>query len=286
MQTDDRIIAGMDLGDVNIGLVGPRPGCDFHETFSGTSHLLAMYRSPALHARGRYLGTGRKDFTPIGPVFFRPAGQQLECRGKRTGADGLHCQFSDDRIIRTGFSTSHWTDRQLDAALDVQATHLFSYYARIINEIANPGFGSAAVIDSLLTIILTDLARYLAGSDRSQRQDELREQKFRMIVERICDVWEVMPRVSELAEMAGVGERQLLRLFRQRKGTSLAEFIRETRLEKARFLLGQTDTPLKQVAYRLGYSSHSTFTTAFRRDTGVTPATFRSRQSARHFVTR
>jgi AraC family transcriptional regulator len=130
------------------------------------------------------------------------------------------------------------------------------------------------------------MARYLECAAPSDDKEDLREQTFRAIVERICDVWEVMPRVSELAEMAGVGERHLLRLFRQRKGTSLAEFIRETRLEKARFLLGQTDMPLKQVAHRLGFASHSTFTTAFRNETDMTPATFRRQLRARHYLTR
>jgi AraC family transcriptional regulator len=286
VQAGDKIIADFDLGDATVSLVAPRPARIVHETYVGSRHLLAMYRSPALRAKGRYLGTSRKEFSPIGSVFFRPAGLRLECKAEATSAEGLHCQFNDERLSRCGLSTFDWTDRELGAALDVQAPHPFSYYARLISEITNPRLGSDAIVDALLTIILSDMARYLECAAPSDDKEDLREQTFRAIVERICDVWEVMPRVSELAEMAGVGERHLLRLFRQRKGTSLAEFIRETRLEKARFLLGQTDMPLKQVAHRLGFASHSTFTTAFRNETDMTPATFRRQLRARHYLTR
>lgn len=286
MQAGDRIIADFDLGDATISLAPPRRARSFHEVYVDTRHLLAMYRSPSLEASGRYLETGRSEFTPIGTVFFRPAGLRLESQGMATAVGGLHCRISDERLGRSGLSASHWTDRELETALNVQATHLFSYHSRLVNEITSPGFHSDAVVDALLTIILADLAGYVAGAAPTEDRDGLRDQAIRLIVERICDVWETMPRVSELARMAGVGERHLLRLFRQYKGVSLAEFIRETRLEKACFLLGQTDLPLKQVAHRLGFASHSTFTTAFGHETGLTPAAFRGQQRTRHFLAR
>jgi AraC family transcriptional regulator len=286
VQTGDRIIADFDLDDAKISLIAPKPVCRFHEVYVGKRHLLAMYRSPAIEARGRYVEAGRSEFTPIGSVFFRPAGLRLESQGVRTSAGGLHCQIGDERLERAGVPTSDWSDSELEAALDVQAPHLFSYYARLTNELANPGLGSDSIVDALLTIILADLARYVTKSRCPDEGGELQARMVRMVVERICDVWETMPRVSELADLAGVGERHLLRLFRQYKGVSLAEFIRETRLEKARFLLGQTDLPLKQVAHRLGFASHSTFTTAFRHETGLTPAAFRGQQRTRHFLSR
>jgi AraC family transcriptional regulator len=285
MLDGDNLIAQLDVGGSSVSLIRPRPSRNFHETYSGKRHLLAMYRLPSIPAAGRYLETGRREFSPIGPVFFRPAGLHLECRGEATNVSALHCQFDDERLGRAGLATARWSERQLASALDVQASHLFSYCARLINELTRPGFGSAAIADSLLTIILTDLARYVAGAAQApERTSDLREQTFCMLVERICDVWEVTPRVSELADMAGIGERHLLRVFRQRKGMSLADFIRETRLEKARYLLSQTDTPLKQVSHRLGFSSQSTFTTAFRGEVGVTPLAFRREHRQRRLM--
>lgn len=284
MQADETVLAGLDLGDASVSLMSPRPSRAFHQVYVGKRHLLAMYRSPALQASGRYVDAGPAEFTPIGTVFFRPAGYRLESRGVVAPVGGLHCRIGDERLRRSGFSPVDWSDHEREAALDIRATHLFSYHARLVNELANPGFGSDAVVDALLTILLADLARYVAKSSRPHESQEMHDRRIGMVVERICDLWETMPRVGELAELAGVSERQLLRLFRQRKGMTLAEFIRETRLEKTRYLLGQTDLPLKQVAHRAGFASQSTFAAAFRRETGMTPGSFRKEHRRRHFV--
>lgn len=286
MQADETVLAGLDLGDASVSLMSPRPARRFHEVYVGKHHLFAMYRSHSLEASGRYVDAGCGEFTPIGTIFFRPAGYRLESRGMTTPGGGLHCRIGDERLRRSGLSPVDWSYRQLEAALNVQATHLFSYHARLVNELTNPGFGSEAVVDALLTILLADLARHLTRSDRTDNGQDIHDRLVRMVVERICDVWEATPRVSELADMTGLGERQLLRLFRQRKGMSLADFIRETKLEKSRFLLGQTDMPLKQVAHRAGFSNQSTFAAAFRRETGMTAGSFRKEHRRRHFVPR
>ena len=55
----------------------------------------------------------------------------------------------------------------------------------------------------------------------------------------------------------------------------LQTFAHPLELRTARTLLRQTDMPLKQIAYQLGFSSPSNFSTAFRRSSGLSPAKFR-----------
>lgn len=281
------VVANVDLGDASVSLLGPMPAREFHETYAGPRHLLAMYGMPMTGATGRYLDAGAPDFLPIGSIFCRPAHRRLECMGRTVGVSAVHCHIDEDRFSRAGFSPADWTERELASALDVRANHLFSYFARLVNELTNPGFASDAIIDALLAIIIVDLGRHLGSSPTTEPANgDLHDRTIAMLVQRICDVWEVTPRVGELARMAGMGERHLLRLFRERKGMSLADFIRETRLEKTRHLLSHTDVPLKQVAHRLGFSSQSSFAAAFKRETGSTPAGFRRENRQRHFMPR
>ena len=49
------------------------------------------------------------------------------------------------------------------------------------------------------------------------------------------------------------------------------EFIRRTKLERARELLSTTDLQIGQVAEDVGYRHHSTFTTAFAEHFGIPP---------------
>lgn len=74
-----------------------------------------------------------------------------------------------------------------------------------------------------------------------------------------------------LALRIGLSRRQLERLFRRHLGRTPAQFYLETRLERARHLLGQTDLPVMSVACATGFVSASHFSTCYRQLYGRTP---------------
>ncbi|MAR91516.1 MAG: hypothetical protein CML06_11645 [Pseudomonadales bacterium] len=84
------------------------------------------------------------------------------------------------------------------------------------------------------------------------------------------------PSIAELAELCNISTRQLQRGFRVSRGSSIGRYVERCRIENAKRLL-QQGTPIHRVAGILGYTSHSSFTSAFRRATGTTPARFRQR---------
>jgi LacI family transcriptional regulator len=58
-------------------------------------------------------------------------------------------------------------------------------------------------------------------------------------------------------------------------GRSILEEIRRVRIERARFLLAQTDLPLHAVAERAGFTDAKRFSTVFRQATEQTPGAYR-----------
>ena len=82
---------------------------------------------------------------------------------------------------------------------------------------------------------------------------------------------------EELAERIELSRRQLERLFRRHLGRTPAQFYLETRLERARHLLFQTDMPIMSVACATGFVSASHFTTCYRQMFGKTPRAERVR---------
>jgi AraC-like DNA-binding protein len=52
-------------------------------------------------------------------------------------------------------------------------------------------------------------------------------------------------------------------------------WLERRRLEAARQRLTSEDTPLKEIAFTLGFRHPSHFTTWFKRHTGMTPTAFR-----------
>jgi AraC-like DNA-binding protein len=85
-----------------------------------------------------------------------------------------------------------------------------------------------------------------------------------------------------LLERLGISERSLRRRLSQ-EGQTLGAVMDEVRKEQAFQLLAQTDTPVKQISARIGFSEPSAFYRAFRRWTGgLTPVDYRlERQGGR-----
>ena len=82
---------------------------------------------------------------------------------------------------------------------------------------------------------------------------------------------------EDLAHSIGISRRQLERLFRRHLGRTPAQYYLETRLERARHLLYQTDLPVMSVACATGFVSASHFTTCYRQMFGKTPRAERVR---------
>lgn len=61
------------------------------------------------------------------------------------------------------------------------------------------------------------------------------------------------------------------------RGTTIHDYLRRQRLRAALEPLAETSTDLARLALDLGFSSHSHFTGAFRREFGRTPSPARDR---------
>ncbi len=72
----------------------------------------------------------------------------------------------------------------------------------------------------------------------------------------------------------------LARIFRREVGVSLHQYLNRLRLGTALEHLAEGSAGLTQLAVELGYSSHSHFSDAFRREFGMSPSTFRGRATA------
>jgi AraC family transcriptional regulator len=104
----------------------------------------------------------------------------------------------------------------------------------------------------------------------------LSSRRLRLVLEYIEETLGQPIRLRELAALAGTSARHFERAFRQSTGSSPHAYVIERRLRLARdSLIQEPELPVEQVALRLGFSSSSHFSSAFRRWTGVTPTDFR-----------
>jgi AraC family transcriptional regulator len=82
-------------------------------------------------------------------------------------------------------------------------------------------------------------------------------------------------RLSSIAELAGVHPTHLAREFHRRFHTTIGDFVRRRRVEKACESLRSASTPLGEVAIEAGFFDQSHFTRVFKKATGMTPGAYR-----------
>jgi len=78
--------------------------------------------------------------------------------------------------------------------------------------------------------------------------------------------------LGEVASVLGISVFHLCRVFRRETGATLHAYRNRLRLAAALELVPMRRRDLTDVALTLGYSSHSHFTAAFRREYGLTPS--------------
>ena len=71
--------------------------------------------------------------------------------------------------------------------------------------------------------------------------------------------------------------RSFTRLFQGETGTTPADFVEMARVDAARRLLEESETPLQRVASRCGFASADTMRRAILRRIGTGPSDYRER---------
>jgi AraC family transcriptional regulator len=83
--------------------------------------------------------------------------------------------------------------------------------------------------------------------------------------------------LDALGERFGVSRRHITRMFREGTGCSIGEFQQRVRLEAACELLSETDLPIGEIAFRVGFDSGAALAHAMRRADGRSPSEVRRR---------
>ena len=82
-------------------------------------------------------------------------------------------------------------------------------------------------------------------------------------------------RVEELARRAGLSPARFSRRTRALFGLSAAQLVVKVRIDAARRMLLDRETPIARIALACGYCDQSAFTRQFKAVTGLTPAQYR-----------
>ena len=83
--------------------------------------------------------------------------------------------------------------------------------------------------------------------------------------------------LEDLAAQAALSPFYFSRLFKRETGFSPHRYILAARIGNAKFLLQSTGDSVKRICFTVGFTSESSFCTAFKKETGLTPSEYRAR---------
>jgi AraC-like DNA-binding protein len=83
--------------------------------------------------------------------------------------------------------------------------------------------------------------------------------------------------IPALAKVAHVSEAHFIRTFRATFGETPHRYLQRRRVERAMFLLRDTDRPVTEVCLEVGFTSLGTFSRTFRDIVGESPTAYRKR---------
>jgi len=103
------------------------------------------------------------------------------------------------------------------------------------------------------------------------------EGKIRSLQHWILDHLSLDLTLDSLASRVAMSVRNFTRVFQGETGTTPADFVEMARVDAARRLLEESETPLQRVALRCGFASPDTMRRAFLRRIGTGPSEYRER---------
>ncbi len=130
---------------------------------------------------------------------------------------------------------------------------------------------------SALYAILAELSK---GKEEVKTHGSEQEYDYvRMAIDIMTSSYNKNIKVSDLADMIGLNRSYLTTLFKKEMKMSPQEFLIQFRMEKACSLLRTTKSPITSIAESIGYRDGLTFSKAFKREYGVSPAEFREQKT-------
>lgn len=140
---------------------------------------------------------------------------------------------------------------------------------RIYDEFRCTDAVSALAVEGLTLELLA------VGARQGPRAERTPPRWLRQVRDLLQEAFRQRLTLDGIAGAVGVHPAHLARVFRQRHGCTVGDYVRSLRIEYACQCLRTSDTALATIALAAGFSDQSHFSKAFKRQTGMSPAVFR-----------
>lgn len=114
---------------------------------------------------------------------------------------------------------------------------------------------------------------------KSQKQEDSASDQRLLYVQKVVRYIQVKYSesisIEDIAYICGLNRSYLTRLFKDASGYTPQQYLINYRIKKAKEILADSDEPIQQVAYMVGYTDTFTFSKAFKKIVGLSPTDYR-----------
>jgi len=245
----------------------------FEDSGAIESNLLVFPRSSVYiqHEDGERIVTGPN------VVMFYNRGQAY--RRYRISERGDHCEwfaFDGDLVV----DALRPYDTQVEARPEhpFRLTHGLSdptcylLQRRVVEHLLNKAQPDELFIEeSLLWILERTIDKAYRNLRQTGREWSIQRERVRALQAALTTRFQEHLTLEKLAAEFDYSPYYLCRIFRQHTGLAIHQYLTQVRLRTALEWISGNESNLTELAFLLGFSSHSHFTLAFRKAFGVPP---------------
>ena len=195
-----------------------------------------------------------------GDLFLIPPGT-LHADRSREGYTNLYAYI---------LSTSLETNRIVKVR-DTPARDIYNLLLMVQREYYGHQESHAKIISSLLDTILCFIDVVGCEKPKNRYVEDMKQ----LIIEKACDA---SFSVGDIYDRLHINQDYARRLFLRETGTTPVAYLKEQRVQQAKALLEDKQTPfnIKEVALQCGFSDPYYFSRLFKQETGLSPKQWRS----------
>ena len=271
-----------DLSWQNVRLLHVQHGFEGLPGHVPDHHCIVVNLGMPLTLTARYAKDHFQGQVNSGDVAFLPAGTSWSFQEQHFRACNVLLLSLRPLFVRNAvkdFDPS-FKNMELTPQIGFQCRNIRLLAISLLGELNEANIAGRLYADSLAIALAMQVARhYSQARDPHPGHGGMAPSRLRkamgLIDDHLANENEGRVALRNVAREVGMSYFHFSRAFKQSTGVTPTNYIAERRIEHAKKLMRETNSPISEIALRSGFSSQSHFTTCFRRVAGVTPRIFR-----------
>jgi AraC family transcriptional regulator len=239
-------------------------------------HLIAIQVGPPIKVENVVNGQFQSGYSVSGDLSVLPAHLPNWERWYGT-AEYIALRLEPELVVRATEQSLEASRVEIIPHFRIRDPLMQQMGLALLAEVKTGEVMSRLYAESMATTLAVHLLRHYSASQPTIKDytDGLPPSKLRQAIEYINDNLSQDLTLAELAAVVQLSPNYFVRLFKRSTGLPPHQYVLNCRIERAKALLAENKLPIIEVCHRVGFQSHSHFTTVFRRLMGTTPKAYR-----------